>query len=128
MDRAHHSKNLHNNHRHFGHKMEEEACKILTNSGLKLVQKNFNCKVGEIDLIMQDGKELVFIEVRYRKNFDHHDPLESITEHKVNKICRAAEFYLQKKGLLDKVAIRFDVFALSGGSPLQWTWVKQAFD
>lgn len=50
-----------------GEYTESLACRYLKNKGLKLVEKNFNCRVGEIDLIMQDDNNLVFIEVRYRR-------------------------------------------------------------
>lgn len=111
-----------------GQEIEQLACQYLTRNGLKLIQKNVRCRLGEIDLIMLDGATVVFVEVRYRQTNSHGGPLESITEHKKNKIFRAAQYYLQTAHLVDKVPVRFDVLAVSGETPRQMTWIKQALD
>jgi len=111
-----------------GEAMEQFACDRLIANGLKLVQKNYRTRLGEIDLIMRDGEYLVFIEVRYRQNTDHGCPLESITPQKQRRIVMAAQIYLQNKNLTDKVPVRFDVLAITGETKPKWTWIKQAID
>ena len=73
-----------------GQKAEEEACKFLTQKGLKLIAKNYRTPRGEIDLIMQDSSEIVFIEVRSRKNSLFGTPIETIHFKKQQKIIYTA--------------------------------------
>lgn len=111
-----------------GQREENAALHYLTKKGMKLIKKNFTCKLGEIDLIMQDKDQLVFVEVRYRKQSLHGDAAESITSIKIQKIIRAATLYLQITKKLNKVSGRFDVVAIdAAGSQKQITWYKNAF-
>ena len=111
-----------------GEAMETFACNILCQQGLTLMAKNYHTRLGEIDLIMREQTTLVFVEVRYRRNIDHGGALESICGSKISKITRTAHHYLQRHGLIDKVPVRFDVFAISGESALQWNWIQSAFE
>jgi putative endonuclease len=108
-----------------GTSAEQYACAYLQKQGLKLVTSNFRCRLGEIDLIMYDGQELVFVEVRYRKD---NSAAASVTSYKQQKIIRAAYFYLQQQRLSDKVICRFDVVAVAA-KQLGWqlNWIKNAF-
>jgi len=108
-----------------GQAAEDAACTFLQTQGLSLLQKNFRCSCGEIDLIMQDRDELIFVEVRLRHHSGHGNSLESINQQKQRKIIKAALFYLQKKKLFDKVFCRFDVIGLDTNQKL--SWVKNAF-
>jgi putative endonuclease len=110
-----------------GHQVESCACHYLESNGLRLVDKNFSCKIGEIDLIMRDGETLVFVEVRYRAKAKYGDSLASITRSKQNKIIRAAKYYLQQNDLYDKVPCRFDVIAVDEQINNQVIWIKDAF-
>ena len=75
----------------------EAACShYLKSRGLKLVNRNFSCRFGEIDIIMLDNNILVFVEVRFRKNNNFGGGLESITTEKQRKLRRTAELYLQQ--------------------------------
>lgn len=108
-----------------GYQAERQACLFLEKKGFKLLEKNYSChKMGEIDLIMQDGDTTVFIEVRQRGLNDYVTPLESITPAKQHKIIKAATQYLLERGLYDKIFCRFDVIAISDG---ELEWVKDAF-
>ena len=69
---------------------EDQACLFLQKKGLKLVEKNYRCRTGEIDLVMQDKKELVFVEVRYRANNDYGSALDSVDQQKIQKDERAS--------------------------------------
>lgn len=97
-----------------GRQAEDQACRFLEEHGLQLVAKNFRCKYGEIDLIMQDGNVLVFVEVRFRRNQLFGGPLASITPDKQRRLLTTAQAYLQQHAVRGKYeGMRFDVVALS---------------
>ncbi|MGH1541837.1 MAG: YraN family protein [Arenicella sp.] len=107
---------------------EKLALNFLEKRGLKLVQQNFHCRFGEIDIIMQDQQTLVFVEVKFRQSTDYGHPLESITADKLTKLKKTASYYLMKNKL-DAVACRFDVLGLSGDlSTPTINWIKNALD
>ena len=77
-----------------GYYGEEIAKKALEKRGYRLVVKNYTIRGGEIDLIMEKGDELVFVEVKTRRNDLFGSPLESITPQKKKRILRAANVFL----------------------------------
>ena len=91
---------------------EDKALEFLSQQGLKLIDSNFYCRFGEIDLIMQDQDYLVFIEVRSRKNMGFGNALESITLSKQTKLRKAADYFFLTKTQYKKVAARFDVILI----------------
>ena len=101
-----------------GEQAEELAHQFLINQGLKPVCQNFRCKLGEIDLIMEDGNTLVFVEVRYRKSDKFGSAVESITQRKQSRIIAATNFYLMTNKI--DQPIRFDVIGISNNQPLNW--------
>lgn len=111
----------------------ELACRNhLKSQGLKLVDSNFSCRYGEIDIIMLDKKVLVFVEVRFRKNNDFGGGLESVTVTKQLKLRKTAELYLQQNTQYENA--RFDVVSLSknnqtNGNRQNYTfeWIMNAF-
>jgi len=109
-----------------GLQAEEVARDYLKIQGMKWIESNYRCRLGEIDLIMRDGEYLVFIEVRSRSSVSHGGALESITYHKQQKLVRTASLYLLIHKLHDKVPIRFDVVSIEGKNQ-QLTWIKNAF-
>ncbi len=100
-----------------GDEGEERALIHLQQAGLKLVQRSFLCKGGEIDLIMQDQASLVFVEVRARASAQFGGALASVTPAKQRRMVHAAQVYLQT--LKATPACRFDVVAIEGGD-LHW--------
>lgn len=92
----------------FGSWGEKVAEKYLSNKGLQIVERNFRCKAGEIDLIARDGNCLVFIEVKTRSNLDFGLPCEAITKMKLNHLRHTIAYY-QKKNKLDGADLRIDV-------------------
>jgi putative endonuclease len=110
-----------------GKAAEDLVCDYLRRHGLKLITPNYQCKYGEIDLIMQDDKTLVFVEVRYRKVHDYGDGVSSVTKTKQRKIIRAAISYLQENNLYDKTLCRFDVIGASSKADGEVQWIKNAF-
>lgn len=111
-----------------GEAAEALAEQFLQAQGLQTRARNYRCKVGEIDLIMQHGDTLVFVEVRLRNNPRFSQAAESVTWRKQQKIIRAAQVYLMQTRLTDSVICRFDVVALattnSGAEP---DWIQNAF-
>ena len=108
---------------------EQFALAYLTQQGLTLVEKNYHCRQGELDLIMLDGDTYVFIEVKYRKNSDFGGAVAAVSASKQKKIKHCVTFYLQQAGLNEyNTCCRVDVVALDGDiSQPQVTWLKNAF-
>lgn len=107
---------------------ENVACSYLQKQGLHLQKRNYNCKVGEIDLIMTDNEYLAFIEVKYRKNSDWVSATESVTKHKQRKIIRAAQLFLLQNKKYDNWNCRFDVVSIQGDSQNpEIDWIENAF-
>jgi len=106
-----------------GRHAEQLAEKYLQQQGLKLLQRNYRCRGGEIDLVMTDRDALVFVEVRYRKHQCFGGAMASVDRHKQQRLLRAAQHYLQRHRNSD-MACRFDVVAVSpgqdGAHALQW--------
>jgi len=102
---------------------EDAALAYLQQQGLLLAERNFRCKGGEIDLIMQDGASLVFVEVRQRADTRHGGAAASVTPAKQARLLRAAQVFLQRYRALP--ACRFDVIAIDGG---QLAWLKNAIE
>lgn len=108
-----------------GEQAEARAQAFLITQGLVKHAKNYRCKLGEIDLIMQHADMLVFIEVRLRTHHAFASAAESVNIRKQQKIIKTAQYYLQEHQLTDKANCRFDVIAFSdNGAP---EWIKDAF-
>lgn len=107
---------------------EQQAQSFLKKQGLRLVKRNFNCPVGEIDLIMRNKNTLVFIEVRYRKEDSLVSALETIDNYKQQKIIKAAKYFLVKHPIKNIDTMRFDVVAIEMENNLpQLNWISNAF-
>lgn len=113
-------------HLQTGENAENCACEFLKTQGLTLIKRNFRCPHGELDLIMQDGKTCVIVEVRYRKNDKFGTPVESVTKAKQNKLIAATQIYLESLQTQELLPIRFDVVGILGNGQLEW--VKNAFE
>ncbi|NPU91820.1 MAG: YraN family protein [Gammaproteobacteria bacterium] len=112
-----------------GSQAENLARRYLEQRGFEFHCSNYLCKTGEIDLIMQDGEMLVFVEVRFRADTRLGSPLETITAAKQRKLIRAAQFFLQQTCGNRWPACRFDVVGISGDlndSP-RIDWIANAF-
>ncbi len=90
---------------------EELAFQALRRRGYKILLRNYECLLGEIDLIAKDKGFLVFIEVKTRSSYDKGFPAESVTPQKRKQIVRVAQYYLKRYGIRD-VFCRFDVVAV----------------
>jgi len=106
-----------------GAQAEQQAAQYLRRQGLKPVAQNYRGRFGEIDLIMQDGATLVFIEVRLRRNADFGGAAASIDARKQQRIIRTAQQYLANLAQLPPC--RFDAVLLDDNGV---QWLKNAFE
>ncbi len=111
-----------------GREAENIARKYLEKKGFKLITSNYRCYSGEIDLIMLDKEEIVFVEVRSRANSRFGSALDTVDANKINKLIRTATHFLQSKRWLYKKNSRFDIIAIhSLTDNMQLDWIKNAF-
>lgn len=112
------------NKRAIGREKEQLAQEYLKAQGYQIVEKNFYTRFGEIDIIARDGAYLVFLEVKYRRSAAGGYPAEAVDRRKQQRIYRAAQYYLYKRGLPADIPCRFDVAAIQGD---EITLIKNAF-
>jgi putative endonuclease len=112
-----------------GSKWELLAESFLHRRGLATLERNFNCRVGEIDLVMLDGQTLVFTEVRYRADDRHGTGAESVTIAKQKRLIGAAHNFLRFRKHHPSQTCRFDVISIGReeGRTLI-NWIRNAFD
>ncbi len=111
-----------------GRDAETLARRYLIKQGLTCLTSNYQCRVGELDLVMQaECGMLVFVEVRQRTQDAFGGALQSVTQSKQKKLLKAASYYLMAHPHQGQHGVRFDVIALDGNPP-QLTWIKQAFE
>ncbi len=111
-----------------GENAEQAACEFLSSKQLKLVERNIRYPFGEIDLLMQDGKELVFVEVRFRRNQNFGGGIESVTLSKQKKMANAAQAWLSSHKQWANAGCRFDVVAVDWHQDaFRFDWIKSAF-
>ncbi|KAA9129715.1 YraN family protein [Marinihelvus fidelis] len=112
-----------------GAEWEQRAEQYLRDRGLQTLERNFHCRLGELDLVMRDGEATVFVEVRYRHGDGHGGGLGSVTRAKRLKIVRAAGIFLSRRPRLATGPCRFDVVAITGEPRApRFDWVRAAFD
>jgi len=106
-----------------GAQAEDAALGFLLSQGLRLQQRNYHCRLGEIDLILLDGATLVFVEVRMRRSQAFGGAAESITPRKRGRLLAAARHYLATQR--STPACRFDAVLMQQNGALEW--IKDAF-
>lgn len=107
-----------------GQAAERLALDWLTRRGLRLLERNYRVRGGEIDLICRDGAALVFVEVRLRRNAGFGGAAASLTRSKQQRIILAAQHYLAGKPVQD---CRFDCVLLDTLEESGIEWIKAAF-
>lgn len=113
------------NKRTVGTAYEKQAGIYLENCGYKIIEYNFRCRMGEIDIIARDGEYLVFVEVKYRKDETSGNPLEAVDIKKQRIISKVASYYCLTHGYGETTSCRFDVVALLGN---EVSLIKNAFE
>lgn len=111
----------------FGKSAEAKAARFLKENGYAILETNYRCRGGEIDVVARDGAVLIFCEVKARRNASYGSALEGMTPQKARKIKVAAEHYLMKNNVTG-VDIRFDVVTMDGiGAAQKTVLIRNAF-
>jgi putative endonuclease len=100
---------------------------LFEDAGFTVLERNFRCRAGELDIVARRDEVLVIAEVRLRSNVDFGGAAASITAEKRNRIVRAARFLLRTRPSLAELAVRFDIVLLSEADG-EIEWVEAAFD
>lgn len=112
------------NKRQIGTRYEQIAGKYLESRGYKIVEYNYRCPPGEVDIIAKDGEYLVFCEVKYRADQESGYPQEAVNVKKQRVLSKCALWYTAQKRIAD-VPCRFDVVGIMGD---KLTLIQNAFD
>lgn len=111
-----------------GREGESAAAEYLSQSGVKILERNFRCPAGEIDIVARDGRTIVFVEVRSRQADGLFSPEETINRAKQRRVIRAAQWYI-KGHRLENSPARFDVVAIRWyGETPDLNWIVNAFE
>jgi len=113
-----------------GRRAEDFACRHLEAQGLRLLERNYRCRAGELDLVMLDGGTLVVVEVRSRSTSAHGDAASTVGPRKQQRFIRAARHLLLSRPDYRRLPARFDVVAIdpgAPGAPPTVTWIRDAF-
>ncbi len=102
------------NSRAVGMAFEEKAILYLKEKGYEILDRNFTCRQGELDIVARDQDILAFVEVKYRKNARAGEPEEGVTGRKRARLLKAARYYLYCKEYPVETPCRFDVVAICG--------------
>lgn len=115
------------NTKQIGDNAESLALSFLQSKNFKLIEKNFKCKHGEIDLVMLSKSTLVFVEVRYRKHKAFGGGAESVDFRKQQKILKTAEFFLQRHVKYNQYPCRIDIISI-GPAETDIDWIPNGFE
>ncbi len=112
-----------------GKRAEMLAEQFLNKNNLATLKRNYLCRLGEIDLIMMDNDEVVFVEVRARQKSEFGSAAETVDQNKQRKIIASAKLFLLEHPNLNKHMCRFDVFEFNNfnDSNHEHVWIKDAF-
>ena len=116
------------NRRQIGADKEAFVCKWLEQNGYQIVDRNFRCRTGEIDIVAREGGYLVFIEVKYRSHGTSGLPEEAVDVRKQRVISRVALYYLRRFGYGETTPVRFDVVAVFKEDDLSVALYQNAFE
>lgn len=110
-----------------GQQAESWAAEYLVARGLRLIERNYRCKLGEIDLVMAEAGTVVFVEVRYRSSRRYGGALESVDRHKCRRLLAAAQHYMVERCV--RGSVRLDVVAIApGAAGPEAEWIRNAIE
>jgi putative endonuclease len=112
------------NKRELGAQYEDKAARYLENKGIRILERNFRNRFGEIDIIGFDRNTYLFVEVKYRKDNRFGEPACAVNLKKQRTICKIADYYRVCHHIGDNRACRFDVIAICGE---EIEWYENAF-
>ena len=113
------------NKRELGSEKEKLAAAFLTEHGYKILETNYFCRAGEIDIIAAEGDYLCFIEVKFRSDLTNGYPEEAVDLRKAGRITKSALFFMSERNFPEDTPCRFDVISILGD---RITLIKNAFD
>ena len=102
-----------------GRQGENIAANFLKNHGFKIIQRNYRCSTGEIDIIAKDGKTFVFVEVKTRSENSDELPEAALTQKKRHRLCKAAQHFMNKYKL-EEPLYRFDLVGIEFNHKNEW--------
>ncbi len=117
------------NKRQLGSVWEKKAVEYLVQNGCTIIDANYRCRLGEIDIIMQDGGTTCFVEVKYRTSGQYGSAIEAVNHNKRQRIRKAAVYYLTERLHTENIACRFDVLGFDTDElgNVNITYIKNAF-
>lgn len=113
------------NKRQIGTFYEREAVRYSQEQKVQILELNYRCRQGEIDIIGYDDSCLVFFEVKARRSLKNGYGTEAVNYHKQHNICRVADYYRMKHGIGEFTNIRYDCISIDEG---KLCWIKNAFE
>ena len=113
------------NKRKIGTFYEREAVQFLLGKGVHILETNYRCRQGEIDIIGYEDTCLIFFEVKARDSLKAGTGAEAVDRRKQRKICRVADYYRFQHGISEFSEMRYDCVAIDEG---KITWIKNAFE
>ncbi|HLR16679.1 MAG TPA: YraN family protein [Alcanivoracaceae bacterium] len=113
-----------------GQAAEAHVAHWLAQQGLTILQRNYHCQYGEVDIVAQHGESLVFVEVRFRHSASHGTALESVTYAKQQRLVHTALHYLHAYQVSENTRCRFDVVGVYKDTASTWhcQWIQDAFE
>ncbi|HUH39084.1 MAG TPA: YraN family protein [Spongiibacteraceae bacterium] len=112
-----------------GRQVEQRAVEWLAGQGLSIIATNYRSRFGEIDIVADDGRCVIFVEVRYRRASLYGGAAQSVTRAKQRRISACAADFLRRHAALSRRPCRFDVLAASDHSAApHFEWIKSAFE
>jgi len=115
--------------RQYGQSGEAVAVRHLERQGYTILERNYRTRLGEIDIIAEDGGVLVFVEVKARRSWRHGNPKYALTPAKQRKISMAALIYLKAHGGTTRTRARFDVVTVQQvNGPPEVAVIRNAFE
>lgn len=113
------------NNRQIGTIKEQQAAAFLVKSNYEILELNYRCRQGEVDIIAQKEGQIHFVEVKYRKNTAYGYPAEAVDLRKQIKICKVCDYYQLMHPYANERGCHFDVIAILGD---QITLIPDAFE
>ncbi|NLO10638.1 MAG: YraN family protein [Clostridiales bacterium] len=113
------------NKREVGSRYEDTASRFLREQGYIILEKNFRCKIGEIDIIGKSEGYLCFIEVKYRSSSEYGFPSEAVDNRKRRKIVHTALSYMNYRKFPPDTPCRFDIVVILND---KYSLIKNAFE
>ncbi len=113
------------NQRKTGSEKEQQSCDYLVRKGYEILARNYRCRYAEIDIVARDAGQLVFVEVKYRKNGACGGSRYAVSQKKIRNISLCARYYMYREQVPEDTPVRFDVIAIESG---KLTHLKHAFE